>query len=61
MSSLHLEVSGLIILCFQYYAESHALIFVVDSSDRERIDESKEAFSKYTLLLWLLVLAISGT
>ncbi|KAK2191023.1 hypothetical protein NP493_62g02001 [Ridgeia piscesae] len=30
----------------KYYAESHALIFVVDSSDRERIDESKEAFNK---------------
>jgi len=29
---------------FQYYAESHAVIYIVDSSDKERIDESKEAF-----------------
>ncbi|WAR23619.1 ARFRP-like protein [Mya arenaria] len=28
----------------KYYAESHAIIYVVDSSDKERIDESKEAF-----------------
>lgn len=28
----------------KYYAESHAVIFVVDSSDRERIPESKEVF-----------------
>ena len=53
-------MASLIILWFQYYAESHALIFVVDSSDRERIDESKEAFSMYTLLLSLLVLKRHG-
>ncbi|XP_041357328.1 ADP-ribosylation factor-related protein 1-like [Gigantopelta aegis] len=28
----------------KYYAESHAVIYIVDSSDRERIDESKTAF-----------------
>lgn len=30
----------------KYYAESHAIIYIVDSSDKERIDESKEAFDK---------------
>lgn len=30
--------------CLQYYAESHALIYVVDSADRDRIPESKSAF-----------------
>lgn len=30
----------------KYYAESHAIIYIVDSSDRERIDESKETFDK---------------
>nr|CAD7265352.1 unnamed protein product [Timema shepardi] len=29
-----------------YYAESHALIYIVDSSDRDRIPDSKEAFDK---------------
>ncbi|XP_064604826.1 ADP-ribosylation factor-related protein 1-like [Liolophura sinensis] len=28
----------------KYYAESHAVIYIVDSSDRERIRESKQAF-----------------
>ncbi|KAL3269760.1 hypothetical protein HHI36_008820 [Cryptolaemus montrouzieri] len=30
----------------KYYAESHAVIYIVDSSDRDRIDESKETFDK---------------
>ncbi|XP_066901986.1 ADP-ribosylation factor-related protein 1 [Halyomorpha halys] len=30
----------------KYYAESHAVIYIVDSNDRERIDESKETFDK---------------
>nr|CAD7602437.1 unnamed protein product [Timema genevievae] len=30
----------------KYYAESHALIYIVDSSDRDRIPDSKEAFDK---------------
>ncbi|KAI5721554.1 hypothetical protein M8J77_022256 [Diaphorina citri] len=30
----------------QYYAECHALIYVVDSNDRDRISESKETFDK---------------
>ncbi|XP_067678988.1 ADP-ribosylation factor-related protein 1-like [Haliotis asinina] len=30
----------------KYYAESHAVIYIVDSSDAERIEESKSAFDK---------------
>ncbi|RZF34329.1 hypothetical protein LSTR_LSTR008868 [Laodelphax striatellus] len=30
----------------KYYAESHALIYIVDTSDRERIPDSKETFDK---------------
>lgn len=30
----------------KYYAESHAIIYVIDSSDTERIDESKKAFDQ---------------
>ena len=30
----------------KYYAESHAVIYIVDSSDHERLDESKDAFDK---------------
>ncbi|KAL8558563.1 ADP-ribosylation factor protein 1 [Nucella lapillus] len=33
----------------KYYAESHAIIYVVDSSDRERIEESKAAFDKMVI------------
>jgi len=38
--------------CFsvQYYAESHAIIYVVDSSDGDRIEESKQAFGELTAL-----------
>ncbi|MPC29084.1 ADP-ribosylation factor-related protein 1 [Portunus trituberculatus] len=28
----------------KYYAECHAIIYMVDSADRERMEESKEAF-----------------
>ncbi|XP_022252483.1 ADP-ribosylation factor-related protein 1-like, partial [Limulus polyphemus] len=31
---------------FQYYAESHAVIYIIDSSDKERLEESKSAFGK---------------
>lgn len=31
----------------KYYAESHAVIYVVDSSDRKRIPESKATFGLY--------------
>uniref|UniRef100_T1JPJ9 ADP-ribosylation factor-related protein 1 n=1 Tax=Strigamia maritima TaxID=126957 RepID=T1JPJ9_STRMM len=30
----------------KYYAESHAVIYVIDSSDKERLQKSKEAFDK---------------
>lgn len=30
----------------KYYAESHAVIYIVDSVDKDRIEESKEAFDK---------------
>jgi len=30
----------------KYYAESHGIIYVIDSHDRERIEESKEAFDQ---------------
>lgn len=30
----------------KYFLEAHAIIWVVDSSDRERLDESVEAFAK---------------
>lgn len=31
---------------FQYFEESHALIYVIDSNDRSRMDESKEVFNE---------------
>lgn len=31
----------------KYYQESHAIIYVIDSHDRERMDESKAVFGKY--------------
>jgi ADP-ribosylation factor related protein 1 len=30
----------------KYYAESHAVIYIVDSSDQDRIEESKQAFDQ---------------
>ncbi|XP_045595987.1 ADP-ribosylation factor-related protein 1 isoform X1 [Procambarus clarkii] len=30
----------------KYFAECHAIIYMVDSADRERMDESKEAFDR---------------
>jgi len=42
----------------QYYAESHALIYIVDSSDRDRIPDSKEAFGMhfyYTFIMHSLL------
>lgn len=30
----------------KYYAESHAVIYIVDSSDRNRIEDSKETFGE---------------
>lgn len=31
----------------KYYQESHAVIYVIDSNDRERMDESKDVFGWY--------------
>src|ERR671939_618704 len=30
----------------KYYSECHAIVFVVDSTDKERIEECKEVFGK---------------
>lgn len=30
----------------KYYAESHAIIYMIDSSDKERLEESWKAFDK---------------
>lgn len=38
----------------QYYLESHAVIYIVDSSDRDRVDESKEAFGKKKIFFFKL-------
>lgn len=34
----------------QYYAESHGVIYVIDSTDEERLSESKEAFGQSAYL-----------
>lgn len=34
-------------LSSQYYAESHGVIYVIDSTDEERLSESKRAFGEY--------------
>lgn len=31
----------------QYYAECHGVIYVIDSTDEERLSESKRAFGGY--------------
>lgn len=36
----------LFIFYIQYYAESHGVIYVIDSTDEERLSESKEAFGE---------------
>ena len=33
----------------QYYAECHGVIYVIDSTDEERLSESKRAFGGYSL------------
>lgn len=40
-----------IVLYLQYYAESHAVIYIVDSSDRDRIPDSKETFGEMHSLM----------
>lgn len=45
------------VFSFQYYAESHGVIYVIDSTDEERLSESKRAFGKYSVnkLSWMVV------
>lgn len=33
---------------FQYYAECHGVIYVIDSTDEGRLSESKEAFGEFS-------------
>lgn len=40
------------ILHLQYYAESHGVIYVIDSTDEDRLSESKEAFGKEHICTW---------
>lgn len=36
-------------LCLpQYYAECHGVIYVIDSTDEDRLSESKQAFGGYS-------------
>lgn len=37
------------VVSFQYYAESHGVIYVIDSTDEERLSESKRAFGEYVV------------
>ena len=36
----------------QYYAECHGVIYVIDSTDEERLSESKQAFGGYSQPGW---------
>jgi len=38
---------------FQYYSECHAVIYVIDSHDRERIQESRELFGEFSSFFML--------
>ncbi|RLV98894.1 hypothetical protein DV515_00010504 [Chloebia gouldiae] len=40
------ELAPISVFSFQYYAESHGVIYVIDSTDEERLSESKRAFEK---------------
>lgn len=33
----------------KYYQECHAVIYVIDSNDRERMDETKLVFGRYAM------------
>jgi hypothetical protein len=50
---MDLLASSFVFALLQYYAESHALIYIVDSSDRDRIPDSKEAFGMHFYLILL--------
>jgi hypothetical protein len=45
-----------VFVLLQYYAESHALIYIVDSSDRDRIPDSKEAFGMHFYFYFTFVM-----
>jgi len=38
----------------KYYQESHGVIYVIDSNDRDRMDESKLIFGKYARIFLYL-------
>lgn len=48
-SNYYYEILIMFNFQFQYYAECHAVIYIVDSSDRERVSESKETFGQFSL------------
>ena len=35
----------------KYYAESHGIIYIIDSADKERLNESKAAYGLYVELI----------
>lgn len=45
---------------FQYYAESHGIIYVIDSTDEERLGESKNAFGEGSIQFCTITILISG-
>jgi len=51
---MDLLASSFIFVWLQYYAESHALIYIVDSSDRDRIPDSKEAFGMHFYFTFIM-------
>lgn len=44
------------VLWDKYYAECHAVVYIVDSSDVDRLQESKEAFGGYDF--WAFVIKL---
>jgi hypothetical protein len=46
------------LICFQYYNECHGVIYVVDASDRGRLEESRLAFGMMIIIVVLMLLLI---
>ncbi len=44
---------------FQYYAESHGIIYVIDSTDEERLGESKNAFGEGSIQFCTITILMS--
>lgn len=44
------------VLWDKYYAECHAVVYIVDSSDVDRLQESKEAFGEYNFRLCFVLI-----